>query len=353
MSQKPPFPPTLVVVGLKAGSLIPKAPPTGGEEQLPETLAQLVPNVFSRIVIGDSVAELQEELQRPEPVVMLVGSPGAKDVMIEFSVRAPGRVLWIHAYSAGVDYFQLQSLVDVIKAPFSNAHGAYSSMLAEYVILSCLYFSRQVARLQRNRAAKVWDRFHNVELRNASLGILGYGNIGRATAKVALPFGMRVLGHKRTLGFLPGTTDDLGVSLYSGEDGLREVLGCDYVVSALPLTTETAKFMTTQRFSLMKPTSIFINIGRGATVVEADLVSALKNGTIRGAALDVFYPEPLPESSELWSLPDDKIFFSPHNADISPEGTFADAILQFVGFAKDFVNEGKLPTYLVDLKRGY
>ena len=225
-------------------------------------------------------------------------------------------------------------------------------MLAEHVILSCLYFSRQVARLQRNRAAKVYDRFENTELRGASLGILGYGNIGRATAKLATPFGMRVMGHRRTAVATAGEPDDLGVALYSGDDGLAAVLSCDYVAAVLPLTAETKDFVTAARFRQMKPTAVFINIGRGATVVESDLCAALRAGTIRGAALDVFATEPLPESSELWAIDDDRLLLTPHNADISVEA-LPDAIRQFATYAIDFVTKGTLPSYLVGIQRGY
>ena len=102
----------------------------------------------------------------------------------------------------------------------------------------------------------------------------------------------------------------------------------------------------------MRPDAVFINIGRGSTVNEDDLYDALNNNSIKGASLDVFAVEPLPQKSPLWSLPDDKILLTPHNADIT-HTCMQEAGEFFMALAKDFIGKGKVPEYLVDINRGY
>lgn len=251
--------------------------------------------------------------------------------------------------------------------PFSNARGVFASILAEHVLYSILYFNRRTWKLQDHRRRKVWDRFAMVPLRGQRVGIVGYGNIGQACARNALALGMDVVGLRRTLpqalaspssnnnsaGSDPEVRDEYGVKIVAGEAGLQQVLECDVVVNAMPLTSENRHFFNSHIFARMKPTAIYINIGRGATQVEADLAAALNAGVIRGAAVDVFEVEPLPESSPLWTLSDDQILLTSHNADIS-ETAWTDTADYFLTLAERFVLQGKQPEYLLDVHgKGY
>ena len=164
------------------------------------------------------------------------------------------------------------------------------------------------------------------------------------------PLGMRVLGYRRSPVPSP---DDLGVEQLHGEAGLNQVLEeSDFVVVVLPHTKHTVNFLRAEHFERMKKSAVLVNIGRGSTVHEGDLVEALQTGQIRGAALDVFEPEPLPESSPVWDLPDDKLLMTFHNADLGKKA-FEEAAEQFVQLAQTYVESGKLPEYLVDLSKGY
>jgi phosphoglycerate dehydrogenase-like enzyme len=263
------------------------------------------------------------------------------------------KVQWIHSFSTGTDAYDFKTLAPTIGTiPFSNARGVYADSLAEHVVLAMLYFNRQVWQLQRNRENRMYDRFPHNRLLGQTLGIVGYGNIGEQCAKRAVSFGMKVLGLRRTAPREP--TDSLGVELLHGSDGIEQLLSrSDFVLNIMPSTAENYHFFNTAAFAKMKRDAVYINIGRGSTQSEENLVAALRENLIRGAAVDVFEKEPLPAESELWSLGSDKLLLTPHNADINHD-CFDEAVQQFVAYSQAFVNRGQLPTYLVDTSgKGY
>ncbi|MBT8489881.1 MAG: D-2-hydroxyacid dehydrogenase, partial [Deltaproteobacteria bacterium] len=157
-------------------------------------------------------------------------------------------------------------------------------------------------------------------LRGETIGILGYGSIGREIGRVAKSLGMRVLVYKRNpsqkndRGFvLPGTGDPDGSipDLFYGPDDLHGILNeSDIIVNVLPSTVQTEKILDQEAFASMKTCSLFISIGRGKTVDETALIEAIERGTLSGAGLDVFEIEPLSPSSPLWQF--DNVIISPH-----------------------------------------
>jgi phosphoglycerate dehydrogenase-like enzyme len=165
------------------------------------------------------------------------------------------------------------------------------------------------------------------ELRGQTIGILGYGSIGREVARLAKAFGMKVLVTKRDgrhtedHGFmLPDTGDpsgDLPDRIYPIEATRSLLTECDYVVVSLPLTEKTHHLIDEEMFRAMKPSAFFVNIGRGSIVHEEHLVKALKKGWIAGAGLDVFEQEPLPDDSPLWKL--DNVIMTPHISGFTPD----------------------------------
>jgi len=170
------------------------------------------------------------------------------------------------------------------------------------------------------------DRFSVLrprELRGSTLGILGYGSLGRELARVAQAFGMKILATKRDVMrpaivneyLVPGTGDPEGTlveRLYPSEATKSMVALCDFVVITLPLTAKTRGLVNQDVLSAMKKTAVLINVGRGGLVDEEALIKALQSGQIAGAGLDVFAQEPLPASSPLWKL--DNVIISPHIA---------------------------------------
>jgi phosphoglycerate dehydrogenase-like enzyme len=320
-------------------------------------VAPLGESAFSRVTYGNSVDSFVVEKAKDDPLVVLIGGAGTHEVLKEVlewkDASGAKRVKWVHSYWTGVDAFRVTALKEQFgQTPLTNARGVFSAMLAEHVVLASLYFNRMVWRLHANRRAKNYERYPCIPGADQTMGIIGYGEIGRAVAKHAIGgMGVKVKGLRSREP--DETTDDLGAALLYGPSGLAEILAtCDIVVAVLPLTPSTSHMLRREHFQAMKPTAIFINIGRGATIVEDDLVEALQAGEIRGAALDVFEVEPLPASSRLWDVDDSKLLLSPHNADIS-EHSYADGVLQFAEAAKKFAETNEVPDYRVNLDRGY
>jgi phosphoglycerate dehydrogenase-like enzyme len=161
----------------------------------------------------------------------------------------------------------------------------------------------------------VLHRYSVLELRGATLGIVGYGDIGRTTARLAKAYGMKVIALTRRGRNATAVNDDPWVDeLWDNSQLNRLFAESDYVLCALPLTAATRKFIGAEQFQSAKEGSVFINVGRGPVVDEEALIAALQHGgRLKGAALDVFDVEPLPESSPLWSF--DNVLLSPHNMD--------------------------------------
>ncbi|KEG09397.1 D-isomer specific 2-hydroxyacid dehydrogenase-protein [Trypanosoma grayi] len=282
-----------------------------------------------------------------------VGHEAIKHLCDDYSLpKEQRRVCWIHSLSSGVDCYRLNELTTELEGiPFTNGRGCFSPILAEHVIYAMLYFSRQTWRLQASRAEHKWDPFNMVELRGLKMGIIGYGDIGHATAKLATAFGMDVTGVKRSA---PAKdVDEYGVRLVHGEAELKRVLGeSDFVVNVMPGTDETKEFFNKERFAMMKPEGYYINIGRGITQNENDLAAALRNGTIRGAAVDVFQKEPLGPESPLWDISDDKLLLSAHSVHRSVD-CIRSYVIGFMGLLEEYLKTNKVETYFVDLNRGY
>lgn len=245
-------------------------------------------------------------------------------------------VTWLHSASAGLEHLLFPALVDGPVA-LTNARGVYSHSLAEYALTCASYFAKDFPRLLRAKAEKKWEPYDVEELRGKTLGVVGLGDIGMATARLAKAFKMRVVGLRRR----PLTEEEQreGVlsELYAPDRLLDLARECDYVVAALPHTPATHKLVSGAFFEAMRPNGVFINVGRGKTVDEEAMVDVLRAGKIRGAGLDVFFEEPLPGDSSLWSL--DNCFLSPHNADRTKEFQF-ESLELFVDNVSRFVGSG-------------
>lgn len=219
-------------------------------------------------------------------------------------------VRWVHSRFAGVDAVLFPELVasDVV---MTNGKGVFSAALGEFALMGMLYFAKDLPRLRRSQAAGKWDPFESERIEGRTVGIVGYGDIGQAVATRARAMGMQVFATKRHVPKRP----DAVVEQYFKSAELREMLAlCDYVVVAAPLTEETRHMMGDAEFAAMKPTAVLINVGRGPVVDTDALVRALSEKRIRGAALDVVEPEPLPAGHPLYAM--ENVMLSPHCADV-------------------------------------
>jgi phosphoglycerate dehydrogenase-like enzyme len=195
----------------------------------------------------------------------------------------------------------------------SFAKGQFSSSLAEYVMMACSYFAKDLPLLMKNKRERRWDDYEIEELRGKTMGIVGYGDIGRAVAKMASVYGMRIVALRRHP-FL--SRQDLLCDVVYGRDkeSLHQLMSeSDYIVCSAPSTVETRGMVSAEAFEHVKEGSVFINLGRGPVVDEAALIRSLESGRLKGAALDVFSQEPLPPDNRLWDL--ENVLISPHNMD--------------------------------------
>jgi phosphoglycerate dehydrogenase-like enzyme len=294
------------------------------------------------IAVGNCV-EAFEGLA-PETQVIFNWS-GSRQLLQQVWKIAP-RVQWAHSRAAGLDGLLFPELVES-PVLLTNGRGVFSQSLGEFVIASTLFFAKDFRRMLRNQAAGVWEPFDVEEVRGQTMGIVGYGDIGRACARRSYDMGMKVLAMRRRPELSQG---DEFVSRVFPFDRLLEMLPeCDYVVAAAPLTPATRHLIGDAAIAAMKKTAVVMNVGRGPVIDEAALIRALETGRIRGAALDVFETEPLPPSSPLYKL--EKVLLSPHCADHTAD--WLEQAMQF--FIDNFARfaAGQPLLNVVDKKAGY
>ena len=235
---------------------------------------------------------------------------------VEDLVRVAPKLRWVQGSMAGAGEVAQRAGLGETDVVVTTASGIYSGPLAEFVLMAMLQHAKDLDRLRRDKAEKVWRQGTTETLERKTLCILGMGSIGRAIAVRAQPFGMRVIGVKRTV-----REDDeawqYADELYTTADMSTALGEADYVAVTLPGTPETRHLLDAEAIARIKPGAYFSNVGRGAVVDEAALVEALEGGHLSGAALDVFEVEPLPEESPLWNL--DNVIVSAHTTDVVPD----------------------------------
>jgi phosphoglycerate dehydrogenase-like enzyme len=220
-----------------------------------------------------------------------------------------GNVRWVHSMAAGVDKLLFPELVES-HVLLTNGSGVFSAPLGEFVLAAILYFAKDFRRMVRSQTAAVWEPFDVEEIGRQTVGILGYGDIGRAVANRVHAMNMHVLATKR---HVSESTDPLVEHFYKPEARQEMMALCDYIVATAPLTEETRNMISDAEFAVMKPTAVVINVGRGAVIDEAALLRALGDKRIKGVGLDVFEEEPLPAEHPFYKL--ENVLLSPHCAD--------------------------------------
>jgi phosphoglycerate dehydrogenase-like enzyme len=239
---------------------------------------------------------------------------------------------WIQFYSAGIDSVLDHPLVQTAVS-LTTASGVHAVTMAEFVFAVVLAWYHRLPRIidwqQRRRwpgSAERLTLFSQEELAGKTIGIVGYGSVGRQVARLASAFGMRAVAiqhsaEHRDHGFqFTGVGDPAGTlpDRYFTPDELRTMLAeSDVVIISAPLTRTTRGMFDEAAFRAMKPSAFLVNTARGELCDEAALVQALREQRIAGAALDVFHEEPLPPDHPLWTLPNAMI--SPHVSGLSSD----------------------------------
>jgi len=283
----------------------------------------------TRIVAGDRAESFADAA--PEADVILNWT-GSRELLQKVWGMAP-RVRWIHSRAAGLDDLLFPELVESPVA-LTNAQGVFSEILAEFVIGAVLHFAKGFRRMVRSQEAGVWDPFDTIQVAGQTMGVIGFGDIGRAAARCAEAMGMQVLALRRR----------------SEPARRRELLErSDYIVLSAPLTPETRGIVGEAELGAMKPAAVLINVGRGPLVDEAALIRALRERRIGGAALDVFDQEPLPAGHPFYEL--DNVLLSAHAADHTPD--WKDRAMQVFLDNFERYRKGAALRNVVDKRRGY
>src|SRR5271163_3298110 len=275
----------------------------------PEYIEQL--GQTARVVIGNGVEAFVDAA--PEATVMLNWS-APRELNRSVFLMAP-KLKWVHSRNAGLDSFLFPEMVES-PVILTNGSGVFSPPLGEFALAAMLYFAKDFRRMIRNQMAGKWQPFDVLTISGKTVGIVGYGDIGREVAWRARAMGMRVLALKR---HLPPPGSDLGPveKIYPSSSLHEMIAACDYVVVTAPLTAETHHMVSEAEFAAMKPDAVIINVGRGPVIDEVAMIRTLAEGRIKGAGLDVFEEEPVPPDSLLYAM--ENVLFSPHCADNTPD----------------------------------
>ena len=322
-----------------------------------DELRQRVPECEVAQVPAEKAADVADEVWRT--VEVLHTSTVLPEPELVPSLR------WVQLDTSGADHVRETALWNA-DVEITTIGGVSPVPLAEYVLFTILGFAHRLPAMLDVRATRAWpsperrwERFLPAPLPGATVGIVGYGRIGREIGRLATAHGMTVLGVTRSgrertaaeraaqVDF--GRTADEVVEIV-GPAALPDVLGrSDYVVVVVPLTSETAGLIDANAIAAIKPGAVLINVARGGIVDEHALLAALRAGALSGVALDVFDDEPLPPDSAWWSEPN--AFVTPHVSGLAPR--YSEQVLQIVSENLRRYLDGEPLLNRVDRVRGY
>jgi phosphoglycerate dehydrogenase-like enzyme len=264
---------------------------------------------------------------------------------------AEPKLLWVQVYAAGVERCLANTGIRKDNMLLTNGQRIASPALAEHSIAMMMMLARGLDVFHANQLKGVWqretglDRADHIELAGRTVLVVGLGGIGTQVAKRAFGLGMRVIATRGSRREGPGYVEYVGLA-----DELNQLASrADVVINTVPLTDRTRGIFNAAFFDVMKPEAFFISVGRGASTVTDDLVSALQKGQIAGAGLDVTDPEPLPEGHPLWSMP--RVIISPHTAGRSDRSLNRLSLMARENLRRYVAGEPMLS--VVDIERGY
>jgi phosphoglycerate dehydrogenase-like enzyme len=234
---------------------------------------------------------------------------------------------WIQLHSAGMERALQHRIIQAQDITVTSSSGIHSTQIANFCLMMMLAFNYKLPQMLNFQRESTWAQkaheiFRPTDMSQQTVGIVGYGSIGRELARITHTLGMTVLASKRDVKHpaekatdytLEGTGDPEGSipeRIYPGEAIGTMASECDYLAVTVPLTTKTQHLVNEHVLQQMKKTAVLINIARGSVVDEKALITALSQKKIGGAALDVFEEEPLPSTSPLWQM--DNVIISPH-----------------------------------------
>ena len=271
---------------------------------------------------------------------------------------------WIQFHFAGIDSLVNTPILQQAGIIVTTLSGAHAPQMGEYVVMMLLSLGHKLPDMLALKDKSDWpqdrfERFLPMELRGSTVGIVGYGSIGREVARLLQPFGVKVLATKwnamqpQDTGYTPEGLGDPGGNfphrIYPFQALKSMISECDFLIVAVPLTPKTNGLIGAEELSVMKPDAYLVDVSRGGVIDHIALIRAIKDKKIAGAALDVFPEEPLPENSPLWKFPN--VIISPHISGNSPHyhqravALFAENLRRYLA--------GETPYNLYDVERGY
>lgn len=268
-----------------------------------------------------TVDDLATEIRSRRPDIELVRASDRADllekasratVLVEHGLPAAAldrgdNLEWIQSLSAGIDRYDLDQLEEH-GIVLTTVSGAHAPAVAQQVMAYLLLFERNLLQGFDQARQREWRRYPAGELTGRTLGVIGVGAIGGQVADLGAAFGMEVVGVRQSPDRSHPSVDEM-----YGPEALHTLLGRgDYVVVACPLTDRTRHLIDEDALSSMRNDTVLVNVARGEIVDQTALTEALTAGNLRGAALDVADPEPLPSDSPLWDL--SNVVITPHNA---------------------------------------
>ncbi|WP_433632609.1 D-2-hydroxyacid dehydrogenase [Halomicrococcus sp. NG-SE-24] len=281
--------------------LLPEVPHSGDPSELAREINRQVTDV--NLQLAESYNDALARIASADIVITRALTPELLDHADSLD--------WIQALNAGVDSYDLNR-IEEMGIVLTNAAGVHANPIAEQVLGYMLVFERNLHRGIEQQRQNIWQHYSGGELRGKTLGVLGVGAIGGRIAELGSALGMTVLGTKRDTTTAPDAVD----GVFPPDETHHVLAESDYIAIACPLTDQTEGLLGLQEFTSMKRDAVVINIGRGPIINQDDLITAIQKGKIRGAALDVTDPEPLPQDSLLWDLSD--VIVTPHMAGSTP-----------------------------------
>jgi len=303
-----------------------------------EQIQAIIPDWL--LIADNNLETCQEHVKEAEIIA------GWKKGLAELCLGEDSKLKWLQAWSAGVDSLPLERLQ--LKNVFlTSANGVHAYPISETIFALMLGLTRKIHTYVKNQQAKTWHHGNmNLEMHEKTVGIIGVGEIGKETAKIAKAFGMNVLGLRHS-----GKPADFVDEMYTPDQLELLLPKCDYIVVTLPHTKETHHLFGSPQFKQMKSSAYFINIGRGDVVIEEDLIQALQEGTIAGAGLDVFETEPLSTESPLWEM--ENVIITPHTSGSTEQYTKRVIENILIPNLREYVSGNNPTINLVDYVKGY
>lgn len=304
-----------------------------------DILEARLPNAAIRCCRDYASLPAMLERERPEVLytIRFAGTPGFPRAAI---VESP-TLRWVSIGGSGTDHL---APWDPARLTVTNAAGVAAETMAQYAAAAMLSFSLGLPALAADQRERRWAARRVASVKGRTLAILGLGQTGRATARLAKALGLRVTGIRAR----PAPTPD--VDRVESPTRLHDLLAeADFVLVCVPLTPTTRGLVDAAAFAAMKSGAVLIDVSRGGVVVQAALIEALQSGRLAGAALDVFETEPLPPDHPLWAM--DNVTISPHCSSVY-DGWERRSVEMFCDNAERW-RRGVGLENVVDPRRGY